>query len=70
VVSLDKSNLTNLVVSTISIPDYTIKPVSPSVLAGLTLSTANYSVSDDCLALRINDKIFHYSGSGYTVDSV
>jgi hypothetical protein len=27
-------------------------------------------VSDDCLALRINDKIFHYNGSGYAADNV
>jgi len=65
-VIFDKSSQT---VSTISVSDYTIKTV---VLTGLTLSlsTANYSVSDDCLALRINDKIFHYSGSAYTADTV
>jgi len=66
-VIFDKANQN---VSTISVSDYTIKPVSASVLSGLALSTAKYSVSDDCLALRINDKIFHYSSSGYTADTV
>jgi len=46
------------------------KTIPTTLLTNIVLLSANYSVSDDCLGVRVNDKIFHWSGSAYALDSI
>jgi len=50
--------------------DSTNKIIPTTLLTNIVLSSANYSVSDDCLGVRVNDKIFHWNGSAYAPDNI
>jgi len=51
-------------------PDKAMKIIPSSLLTNIILSSANYSVSDDCLGFRVNDRIFHWNATTYALNNI
>jgi hypothetical protein len=50
--------------------DNSTKPILATLLTNIALSSANYSVSDDCLGVRVNNKIFHWNNTAYILKNI